>query len=84
MSGGSDVLLQARELCGARNGNDPRLLGQQLGERDLRGRRLLPGRRPFQVLSPTTNIHCSPPRADEASEKLFAQRRRTRMADGLS
>ena len=38
----SEVLLQALQLRGARDRNDPRLLGEQPGERDLRGRRLLP------------------------------------------
>src|SRR6266700_7620405 len=32
---GSDVLLQSLQLAGAWDGNDPRLLGQQPGERDL-------------------------------------------------
>ena len=38
----SDVLLQAMQLRGARDRNDPRLLGQQPGERDLSRCRLLP------------------------------------------
>ena len=37
-----DVLLQAMQLRGARDRNDPRLLGEQPGERDLGRRRLLP------------------------------------------
>src|SRR5262245_40915693 len=36
------VLVQAMQLRGARNGNDPRLLGQEPGERDLSRGRLLP------------------------------------------
>src|SRR5450755_2070416 len=42
--GSPDVLLQACRLGGSRDGDDPRLLGQQPSERDLRRRRaLLPG-----------------------------------------
>ena len=37
----AEVLLQTREFRGARDRDDPRLLGQQPGERDLRGGRLL-------------------------------------------
>jgi len=40
--GRCDVLLEAAELRGAWDRNDPRLLGEQPGERDLRGGRLLP------------------------------------------
>lgn len=36
-----DVLLQAMQLCGAWNGDDPRLLSQQPGKCDLSGRCLL-------------------------------------------
>src|SRR5713226_7345614 len=36
----ADVLLQALDLAAARNRNDPRLLSEQPGERDLRRRRL--------------------------------------------
>src|SRR5450755_7226 len=36
----ADVLLQALDLAAARNRNDPRLLSEQPGERDLRWRRL--------------------------------------------
>src|SRR6267143_3034665 len=38
---GSDVLFQALQLPGARDGNNPRLLGKQPGERDLSGCRVL-------------------------------------------
>ena len=38
---GSDVLFQSMQLRRARDRNDPRLLGQQPGERDLGRRRLL-------------------------------------------
>src|SRR6266550_2816123 len=38
----ADVLLQARELAGAWDGNNPRLLGKQPGERYLSRCRLLP------------------------------------------
>ena len=37
-----EVLLQAMQLRGARDGDDPGLLGEQPGERDLGRRRLLP------------------------------------------
>ncbi len=40
----ADVLLKPMELGGAGNRNDPRFLGQQPGERDLRRCRLLAGR----------------------------------------
>ena len=40
--GGPEVLVQPMELRGARDGDDPGLLGEQPGERDLGGRRLLP------------------------------------------
>src|SRR5438034_1150933 len=39
---GSDVLVQATQLRGAWDWNDPRLLGQQPRQGDLSGRRLLP------------------------------------------
>ncbi len=39
---GSDVLIQAMQLRGAWDWNDPRLLGQQPRQGDLSGRRLLP------------------------------------------
>lgn len=38
----SDILVQTMQLRGARNGNDPRLLGEQPGERDLGWSRLFP------------------------------------------
>ena len=37
----SDVLVQTMQLRGAGDRNNPRLLGQQPGQRDLSGRRLL-------------------------------------------
>ena len=37
---------QTMQLCGAWDRHDPRLLGQQPGERDLSGRRLLPSPMP--------------------------------------
>src|ERR1039457_7155061 len=40
--GGSEVLLEALQLPGPRDRNDPRLLGEQPGERDPGGCRLLP------------------------------------------
>ena len=39
---GAEVLLQAVQLRGARDRHDPRLLGEQPGERDLGRRRALP------------------------------------------
>jgi hypothetical protein len=36
-----DVFVQTMQFCGAWNGDDPRLLSQQPGDRDLSGRRLL-------------------------------------------
>jgi hypothetical protein len=39
----AEVLVQAMQLSSAGDGNNPRLLGQQPGERDLRRGRLLPG-----------------------------------------
>ena len=47
---GSDVLVEALPLPGAGDGHDPRLLGQQPGERDLGGCRLLPLGDPLQQL----------------------------------
>ncbi len=38
---GSDVLFEAMQLRGARDRNDPRLLREQPGERDLSGSRFL-------------------------------------------
>src|SRR2546429_5421326 len=46
----SDVLLEPVQLCGARDWNDPRLLGQQPRERDLGGCRLLPSCDPGQQI----------------------------------
>jgi hypothetical protein len=40
--GSADVFLQARKLRGAGDGNDPWLLRQQPGQRDLSRCRLLP------------------------------------------
>src|ERR1035441_4653640 len=43
---GSDILVETLELPGAGNRDDPQLLGEQPGERDPGGRRLLPFRHP--------------------------------------
>jgi len=40
--GGGDVLLESVQLRGARDRHDPWFLGEEPGERDLRGRRALP------------------------------------------
>ena len=48
--GRGDVLLQAVQLRRAGDRDDPRLLGEQPGERDLRGRCVLPFRDPGQQL----------------------------------
>src|SRR5215212_1082335 len=39
----ADVLVQALQIPGARYRDDPRLLGKQPSQRDLGGRRLIPG-----------------------------------------
>jgi hypothetical protein len=46
----SDVLLKPEQLRGAGDRHDPRLLGQQPGNRDLSRRRLLPLRDPFKQI----------------------------------
>ncbi len=47
---GGEILLEPRELRGARDRHDPRLLSQQPGERDLRRGRLLGGGDPVQQI----------------------------------
>ena len=47
--GRPEVFREPRELCGAGNGNDPGLLGEQPGKGDLRRRSLLAGGQPEQI-----------------------------------